>query len=198
MPNYKITSTRLDYLSFWLIRHSAHLHHLRIDGCFLDGGSCLWPSTNRASLSIISLSDWRLFLLHLSPSVWPGLPPPANVSVLSLLLSLTHFFFRLWSGLFISMQTVFLLDWEDKVFLECGVSKSTLLNNTRGRPVLSRGIVAMCYGLLQWCVLGGWIIGLVYFGQVQVKRPWKALSGDYSTAKNRPFLPIHTQHNITD
>lgn len=66
------------------------------------------------------------------------------------------------------MQTLFLSDAEDKVFLECGVSKSTLLNNTGGGRFDG---VAMCYTPLQWCVLGGWIIGLVYFGQVQVKRP---------------------------
>lgn len=50
------------------------------------------------------------------------------------------------------MQTLFLSDAEDKVFLECGVSKSTLLNNTGGGRFDG---IAMCYAPLQCCVLGG-------------------------------------------
>lgn len=143
--------------------------------------------------SYLSLIEGFFFSISLLRSVWASLLllTPASSHYCYLLHTFSS---RLWSGLFISMQTLFLFNSEDKVFLECGVSKSTLLNITlRGRSY-------RCYVLCSVTVvcIGGWIIGLVYFGQVQVKQPWKALRGDYPTAKNRPFHPIHIQHNAPD
>lgn len=141
--------------------------------------------------SYLSLIEGFFFSVSLPPS-GPGLPPPANVSVLPLLLSVTRFSLRLRSGLFISMQTSFLLHSEDKV----GDSKSKLLNNTGGRPSYRAAwllCVTVCYRGVYW--------GVDYWLSILARFKWNG--PERLLAEITPLLKIGlsiqiTQHNTTD
>lgn len=74
------------------------------------------------------LSPWlKAFLLP--PSVWLGLP---LLSPLSVAISYALFLPTLIRAFYLYANIFFFWGAGDKVFLECGVSKSTLLNNTGG------------------------------------------------------------------